>query len=210
MGNGKWERALAAIMEPPRLMEAPLKAPLEFDTARLTLSAPRASDADAVFGRYAGDPEVTRYVGWPRHQSVADTRRFLAFSAAEWERWPAGPYLVRARSDGRLLGSTGLTFERSDEAMTGYVLAKDAWGNGYATEALQAMVDLSRRLGLVRVYALCHSQHRASWRVLEKCGFTRDESWSEQAEFPNLAPGVLQDVVCYELVFARGGSRAGR
>jgi RimJ/RimL family protein N-acetyltransferase len=177
-----------------------LKAPLKFETARLILAAPTAADADAVFERYASDPDVTKYLGWPRHQSVADTRRFLAFSAVEWERWPAGPYLIRARSDDRLLGSTGLGFERSDEAITGYVLAKDAWGKGYATEALEAMVEVSRRINVVRIYALCHPQHRASWRVFENCGFTRDRSWSRQAEFPNLAPGVPQDVVCYELV----------
>ena len=177
-----------------------MKAPLEFQTARLTLTAPRPADADAIFERYASDPEVTRYLGWPRHRSVADTRGFVAFSVAEWERWPAGPYLIRARADGRLLGSTGLGFEQADEAVTGYVLAKDAWGHGYATEALQAMVDVSRRLGLKRISALCHPQHRASWRVLEKCGFTRDARWSTPAQFPNVAPDVPQDVVCYELI----------
>lgn len=177
-----------------------MNAPLQFETDRLILVAPTAADADAVFERYAGDPDVTRYLGWPRHQSVADTRAFLAFSAAEWERWSAGPYLIRARSDGRLLGSTGLGFERSDEAITGYVLAKDAWGQGYATEALQAMVDVSRRLDVTRVYALCHPEHHASWHVLEKCGFTRDGSWSQPGIFPNFAPRSLQEVLCYELV----------
>jgi [ribosomal protein S5]-alanine N-acetyltransferase len=181
-------------------LEVTVKAPLEFETSRLRLIAPTAADADAILGRYAGDVEVTRYVGWPRHQSIADTRSFLAFSAAEWERWPAGPYLIRARSDGRLLGSTGLTFEGTDEAITGYVLARDAWGNGYATEALHAMVDLVRRLGLARICAFCHPDHRPSWRILEKCGFARDPDWSTQVEFPNLAPGLLQDVARYTLV----------
>ena len=187
-------------------MDGSLKAPLEVQTARLTLTVPRPGDADAIFERYASDPEVTRYLGWPRHRSVADTQGFVAFSAAQWERWPAGPYLIWARADGRLLGSTGLGFEQSDEAMTGYVLAKDAWGHGYATEALRAMVDVSRQLGLRRIYALCHPQHRASWRVLEKCGFTRDDSWSTQSQFPNLAPDVPQDVVCYELILGRPGT----
>jgi ribosomal-protein-alanine N-acetyltransferase len=173
------------------------------------LVEPTASDADDVFERYAGDPDVTRYLGWPRHQSVADTQEFLAFSAAEWQRWSAGPYLIRARSDGRLLGSTGLGFERSDEAMTGYVLAKDAWGLGYATEALRAMVDVSRRLDAVRIRALCHPEHRASWRVLEKCGFTRDDSWSKSATFPNLASGSLQRALCYELVLKTSSPHAG-
>ena len=184
-----------------------MKAPLQFETARLILTAPTAADADAVFERYASDPDVTKYLGWPRHQSVTDTRGFLAFSAGEWARCPAGPYLIRARSDGRLLGGTGLGFERPDEAITGYVLAKDAWGQGYATEALAAMVDVARRINVGRIYALCHPEHRASWRVLEKCGFSRDRSWSKQAEFPNLAPGTLQDVVCYEVVLETTASR---
>lgn len=165
-----------------------LKAPRQLETERLTLVAPTAADAEEIFDRYASDHEVTRYLGWPRHQSVADTRGFLAFSAAEWERWPAGPYLIRARSDGRLLGGTGLAFASASEAMTGYVLAEDAWGHGYATEALRAMVTLAGQLHLARLYAFCHADHGASAHVLEKCGFTRDVSCSEAMTFPNLPP----------------------
>jgi ribosomal-protein-alanine N-acetyltransferase len=177
-----------------------MKAPSQLATARLVSSAPVAADADAVFERYASDPEVTRYLGWPRHQTVADTQGFLAFSATQWEQEPAGPYLIRARADGRLLGSTGLGLEQGGGAITGYVLAKDAWGQGYATEALGAMVDVACGIGVVRIYALCHPQHRASWRVLEKCGFERDVRWSRQMEFPNLAGGVPHDVLCYARV----------
>ena len=104
--------------------------------------------------RYAGDVEVTRYLGWPRHTSVADTQAFLAVSDAEWSRWPAGPYLLFARDGGQLLGGTGLAFETQERAATGYVLARDAWGRGYATEALQAMVDLARTVRIRRLYAL--------------------------------------------------------
>ena len=100
-------------------------------------------------------------------------------------------------------------FERPDEAMTGYVLAKDAWGRGCATEALEAMVDVARRINVARIYAICHPEHRASWRVLEKCGLWSDQSWSKQAEFPNLAPGMLQDVVCYKVVLETAGMHAG-
>jgi ribosomal-protein-alanine N-acetyltransferase len=176
-----------------------VKASQQLDTDRLVLVAPAAGDAAEMFARYASDDAVTRYLGWTRHRTIDDTQRFIEFSIAEWERWPAGPYLIRARADGRLLGSTGLGFEREDEAITGYVLAADAWGQGYATEALRAMVDLSRALALRRLYALCHTDHRASAHVLEKCGFTRDAEWSSRSEFPNLLPGARQPVLCYEL-----------
>jgi hypothetical protein len=44
---------------------------------------------------------------------------------AEWQRWPAGPYLIENRESGRLLGGAGLAFETSFRAATGYVLARD-------------------------------------------------------------------------------------
>jgi RimJ/RimL family protein N-acetyltransferase len=179
-----------------------MKAPETIETARLLLTTPMMIDAAAIFERYAGDAEVTRFVGWPRHQSVSDTERFLEFSASEWNRWPAGPYLIRSRLDGRLLGGTGLAFETRNEAITGYVLARDAWGLGYATEALRAMIDVARSVGVTRLSALCHPQHRVSSHVLEKCGFVRETSRAGRAEFPNLAPGVVQDVDCFVITLA--------
>jgi RimJ/RimL family protein N-acetyltransferase len=174
-----------------------LKAPARLETSRLVLRRPVAEDAAAILSRYAADPEVTRYVGFPTHRSIEDTRAFLAFSDAEWERWPAGPYLIVSRSDGTLLGGAGLSFETPQRAMTGYVLAKDAWGKGYATEALAAIVELSRQLGIRRLFALCHTGHRPSYRVLEKCGFEREAVLRCHTEFPNLRPGEPLDVLCY-------------
>ena len=174
-----------------------MKAPATFDTSRLTLTQPGIGDAQAIFDRYASDAEVTRFLAWPRHQSLDDTRLFLDISASQWQDWPAGPYLMRARSDGRLLGGTGLQFETSTTAITGYVLAKDAWGLGYATEALEAMVQLARQIGVRRLSAFCHPNHRPSWHVLEKCGFVRDPTGAQQFAFPNLDPGRMQDVLCY-------------
>ena len=170
------------------------------DTPRLVLRRPTPGDAACVFARYSSDPDVTRFVGWPTHRSVAETETFLSYSESEWQRWPAGPYLIVARDDGRLIGGTGLGFETPYRASTGYVLAKDAWGKGYATESLNAMVALAPTLGVRRLYALCHPQHQASWHVLEKCGFAREGTLRRHSEFPNLQPGVPDDVWCYAIM----------
>jgi len=177
-----------------------MKASVQIETARLTLRQPGADDALAIFERYASVPQVTRFLGWPRHRTVEDTRAFLQFSAEEWERWPAGPYLIFSRGDGQLLGSTGLGFQTPQEAATGYVLAEDAWGRGYATETLAAMIDAAGRTGVIRLSAICHPEHVASRRVLEKNGFLRDDPPTRRAEFPNLTPGVQQDALCYVLL----------
>jgi len=55
-------------------------APERVETARLVLRRPRFEDAEAIFVRYASDPEVTRFVGFPTHRSIADTRAFVEFS----------------------------------------------------------------------------------------------------------------------------------
>ena len=181
-----------------------VRAPTTIETARLILRKPVTGDAEAMFAAYASDAAVTRHLGWPRHRTIDDTRGFLAFSTAEWERWPAGPYLVCARDDRRVLGGSGLAFETPHRASTGYVLARDAWGRGYATETLRAIVATAVDLGVQRLYALCHPEHRASARVLEKCGFELEGTLRRHSEFPNLEVGVPRDVLCYAAVLARG------
>ena len=179
-----------------------VKASETIETERLLLRRPKPSDAQAVFYRYASDREVTRYLSWPTHRSVADTLAFLAMSDDEWKRWPAGPYLVLTRDNGTnatLVGSTGLFYKSPTRAVTGYVFAKDAWGQGYATESLLVMVDVARQTGVQRLEAICHSEHTPSAHVLEKCGFTREEVHREHFVFPNLKPQKKSDVFSYAL-----------
>ena len=159
------------------------------ETERLVLRRPQAVDAEAMFLRYSSDPDVTRYLGWPRHEAVDDTLAFVQFSDAQWEQWGCGPYLIERLTDRQLLGGTGLAFDSPQHASTGYVLAKDAWGCGYATEALRSVVDQATQLGINSIHAICHVDHRASAHVLEKCGFSLEKTLDEQT-FPNLTPPV--------------------
>ncbi len=178
-----------------------MKAPEQIQTARLLLRRPALSDAEAIFRRYASDPVVTRYLSWHTHRTVADTQAFLAWDQTEWQRAPSGSYLIFQREDDRLLGSTGLSFKTPTRAITGYVFAQDAWGQGFAKEALKAMVELARQTGVQRLEAVCHVDHKPSAHVLEKCGFQRDPALRESLVFPNLAPGVRSEVLSYAVTF---------
>jgi ribosomal-protein-alanine N-acetyltransferase len=184
-----------------RFPGAAASAPAIIETDRLVLRRPLAGDAATVFARYSSDAAVTRFLGWPTHQSLADARKFLAFCRAEWAQRGVGPYLIHAREDGELLGSTALGMESSRQATVGYLLARDAWGHGYATEAVGAMCDLAVRLDVRWLYGLCHFDNRASWRVMEKCGFRREGILCNRAQFPNLQPGLAADVLCYARYF---------
>lgn len=178
-------------------------APPTLETPRLRLRVPEPADAEAIFERYASDPEVTRFLSWPTHRSLDDTRAFVAWSREEWNRWPAGPYLICDRRQGRVLGSTGLTFETIDHVATGYVLARDMWGRGYATEALRAMVDLASAMGVGRLHAVCHVDHAVSRRVLEKAGFVFEGIRPRHTWFPNIDPDNPLDVCAFAYALGR-------
>jgi RimJ/RimL family protein N-acetyltransferase len=166
-------------------------------TTRLRLRRPRIEDAPAIFESYASHPNVTRYLAWPQHQEVADSRAFVAFSDAEWNAWPVGPYLIENPETDEVIGSSGLSFETPDRASVGYVLAEREWGKGFATEALAAVLTQAERAGLGRVSALCHVDHRHSRRVLEKAGFDLEGRLRRHTVFPNLGDPTPLDVALY-------------
>lgn len=182
-------------------MNRKLQAPEQLETARLRLRRPVAEDAAVIFDSYASDPEVTRWLSWPCHVDPEDTIAFLEMTDEEWRREGVGAYLITSMA-GSLLGSTGLHLETRYRAVTGYVLTKHAWGKGFATEALQAMVRVTEALSIGRLSALVHPEHTASIRVLEKCGFELEGHLRAHTEFPNLMPGVALDVLSYSIVFS--------
>ncbi len=178
-----------------------MQAPETLTTPRLVLRRPEPADVEAIFG-YASDPEVTRLLGWPCHTTVADTHGFLRFSDEAWAAGP-GPYVV-IDADGAVVGSTGLEVETPHRAATGYVLARRAWGRGYATEVATAMAELAADLGIERLYALCHPENRASGGCWRRRASPAEAVLRRHTVFPNLDPTAAQDVECWvRLMVAR-------
>ncbi len=72
------------------------------------------------------------------------------------------------------MGSTGLDVETRVQASTGYVLARDAWGLGYATELASEMVRLADVAGTLRLTRRerwsPRWRHRALGRRSGPCG----------------------------------------
>ncbi len=166
-------------------------------TPRLLLRRPHVDDAEAVFTGWASDPVATRYLSWPRHTSVAEALAFIHWSDEEWGRWPGGPLVVESLETGMRLGCSGLTFETDSRAEIGYVFSRQAWGRGYATETVLAVMEAARLLAPLDLVADVHPDNTASTRVLEKCGFIGEGMGREHARFPNLDPDRLLDVSMY-------------
>lgn len=166
-------------------------------TDRLVLRRPRLDDATYVFQHWANDPDVATYMSWPRHESMATTEQVVDAWVEEWKGVSGGAFLITDRATGSVIGSTGFDLINPKLATTGYVLTKNEWGKGYATESLKAIVSLAHDLGVQRLFAYCHYEHEHSARVMEKCDFEFEGRLKNYMEFPNLSPGEVTDVLLY-------------
>ena len=161
--------------------------PESIETLRLRLRKPVMEDASLIFERYAKDPDVTRYLTWRPHESVERTESFLKRCLSVWEDGSGFPYVIALKEDGQLIGTIEIRIDRY-RAEIGFALAKRNWGNGYMTEAAQAIVDWAlRQDGIFRVWAFCDLENRASACVLEKVGMQREGILRRWAIHPNLS-----------------------
>jgi ribosomal-protein-alanine N-acetyltransferase len=165
--------------------------PERIRTERLLLRRPRIADAEAVY-LYAGDPEVVRFMDFRRHASVEDSLAFLRPCAARWDAWRDGEelfWVVTEPPSDLALGGVGARVRDAD-ADFGYVLAREAWGRGVATEAARAVVAwLAALPGVERVWATCDAENLASARVLEKAGLALEAVLPCATTRPNLGGG---------------------
>ena len=147
----------------------------ELKTERLRLRAFRPEDWPDVHA-YASDSEVVRFMHWGPN-TVEQSRHHANRASATAAVSPrlTFPYAVERFADGRVIGSVELSLTSLDHrrAEMGYVLARDAWHQGYATEAARAVVDYGfGPLGLHRIAATCDPDNLGSARVLAKIGMT--------------------------------------
>ena len=144
------------------------------ETPRLLLRQFQAGDVDDIF-EYASDPEVTKHVRFVTHKSPDDTRAFLKLMEENRCAGSSVVWAVTLRSGGgKVIGSVGFVCwtPQHRRAELGYALNRHYWNQGYASEAVAALVAHGfSALNLNRIEAFVSPAHRPSQRVLEKCGF---------------------------------------
>ncbi|MFV0412626.1 MAG: GNAT family N-acetyltransferase [Oscillospiraceae bacterium] len=143
-------------------------------TARLLLRPFTRADAHAMYANWAANAEVTRYLAWLPHQTLAETRALLKL----WEKETQNPetcnWCIALKQPGGPLpiGSIGVVKLNNAlaQAEVGYCLGTPWWGRGLAAEALAAVKEYLFGCGIRRLEARHHTQNPASGRVMEKCG----------------------------------------
>ncbi len=167
------------------------------ETSRLVLRPFRPEDAVPMYDNWASDPEVTKYLTWPAHESPEVTRMVLADWVASYEK--DNYYQWAIELEGQPVGSISAVHihEKTNAVEVGYCIGKRWWHRGITSEALAAVIDFFfREVGANRVHARHDPNNPNSGAVMAKCGMTQ-EGTLRQAAWNN--QGIC-DLRCYGIL----------
>jgi RimJ/RimL family protein N-acetyltransferase len=154
---------------------------------RLLLRPPVAEDADAIFERIAGDPEVTRYLLWTAHPDVGETRRVLVDQVIKGGR--ERTWVVALRGSGDVVGLISCRSQVRHSVEIGYCLGRQWWDMGFMSEALNLLLaELAADPAVYRVWATCHVDNSRSARLLQRARFSLEGRLTRHAIYPTMGP----------------------
>lgn len=149
---------------------------------------------------YASDPEVIKYLPFGPNTNL-DTELFLTKVKNFQIQYPRYDYefAVVLKENNLLIGGCGIhvTNPNNKEASIGYCYNKTYWGQGYASEAANAIIAFGfKNLNLHRVYATCAPDNIGSAKVMEKVGMTKEGHLREH----KLQKGTWRDSFIYSIL----------
>lgn len=143
------------------------------ETERLCLRPLKLEDVEDVLA-YATDVEWARYLPVPQPYNRGHAEEFVASQILIDREHNPSWALVH---NGTVIGGTNLRLDLENHvAELGYSVARRHWGQGFATEAARAVIDAAFQslADLNKVRAMADLRNRASQRVMDKLGMTRE------------------------------------
>lgn len=142
----------------------------ELTTDRLILRPPHMTDAPCI-QQLINYPEIIRNtltIPYPYPDGGAEA--FIQSVQENHEKNPAFIFAIVHKAENQLIGVIGLHIKPFESAEVGYWLGIPYWGQGYMTEALQALIKFGfETQKLNRIYGTYFVFNPASRRVMEKC-----------------------------------------
>lgn len=147
----------------------------ELETQRLILRPFTAADADAMFTNWASNPEVTKFLTWPTHSSVGNSRMVLADWVSHYHEESYYQWAIVLKEFGQPIGSIA-SVQLNDQVgkvEVGYCIGKPWWNQGIMSEALCTVIRFFlEEVGANRVEARHDPNNPHSGAVMNECGMT--------------------------------------
>jgi RimJ/RimL family protein N-acetyltransferase len=152
------------------------------ETQRLILRELTPDDAQFAFDLNS-DHDVLKYTGDEPFDSVEEARSFLE-NYSDYHRNGFGRWGVVLKETGKLIGWCGLKRDReTQEVDLGYRFFQESWNKGFATEASVACLEIGKtKFGLEHIVARARKENPASYKVMEKLGFSFEKDFLEDSE----------------------------
>ena len=170
----------------------------ELETPRLNLRRMRFDDLYDYYERLTCDGNVTRYMVFEPHQDIGETLAAVEQTLADYEAGNCYRWVIARKEDDGLIGMFDLLgFDESDNSCTfAYMLGKQWWGMGYATEAMKEIFRFAlEELEVDRIDGSHFSANAASGAVMRKAGMTHIGTVPGKYE----KQGLRHDAEVYEL-----------
>ncbi len=158
---------------------------LTLETQRLILRPFRPEDAQAMFEGWASDPEVTKYLTWNAHRSIADTEAILRMWEAEYDKPERLNFAIVLKENRALIGGidvVGYLGGADGIPVIGYNLSRAFWNRGYMSEACRRLLDYLFAKGYPAVRIDAMAENARSNRVIRKCGGVFQRAEEEYVE----------------------------
>jgi RimJ/RimL family protein N-acetyltransferase len=176
-------------------------------TRRLVLRPFTRDDLDAVHA-YHSDPDVVRFLYWEVAPDREASANALSGKLGHGTLTEAGQSLILAVDhDGTVVGEVVLKWldRQHRQGEIGFVLNPAYQGNGYATEAADALLQLAfDGLGLHRVIGRCDARNEGSAHVMERLGMRREAHFVQNEIFK----GEWSDEFVYAMLASEFHHRA--
>lgn len=147
----------------------------KLETSRLILRQFTREDAGAMYRNWASDPEVTKYLTWPAHATLAVSEAVLGDWISHYDEETFYQWAIVPKDLGEPIGSISVV-SRNDEAKLvhiGYCIGKQWWPQGIMSESLQAVIDFFfGQVGVNRIETRHDPNNPHSGGVMRKCGMT--------------------------------------
>lgn len=164
-------------------------------TSRLILRKFRESDLNDMY-EYLSDPEVVKFEPY-LPMSPEECRKELEKRIAAQDM-----IAIELADSGKLIGNIYFSPRDFESFELGYVMNRRYWHQGFAAEACQAVIKAAFDRGSHRIFAECDPMNPASWRLLERLGFSREAHLKQNVFFHRDKQGnpIWKDTYIYSLL----------
>lgn len=162
------------------------------ETERLILRRYQEKDLQDLFA-YLSDAKVVEYEPY-KPMTLEEAKENL-----QWRIETDEMIAIELKGSHKMIGNVYLGKREFESLEMGYVLNRNFWGQGYASESCRALIQQAFSQGIHRIYAECDPRNRNSWKLLEALGFQREAHFRKNVYFwkDESGKGIWKDTYVY-------------